>query len=392
MTGKYSPYRFSEPARREKQGGSLTFSHRLLAARYTGLTEGIYQTDPRRMVVNKPRNVDDEDLLIDADIIEKPLDQATVMSYLIQRVRLAEVSRQLIDRNSLFVSTDGGLDYNAVLEADNELESLFNEIPPFFRLSNDKESPRIGSAASPNVAIQRYFVNSLLHSQRCRLHLPYLARGSVDPAQTYSRIACLKSASLIIQSELNLERENIPFAHTRLKLTGILYSVFMASIVLVMDMNLNARDSASQQETQREQFAHAIRMMESAARRSASAASLLQTMMAILRKGSIPSYQAVQRGLGYPLMHNAVDTRPPVQDLSQQLQPASETILEVMPSEEANFGEESQIFDTRMTDTAPTGVDMASYFDELTQSWDPRMGIDEMAWGAMFSELDASFL
>ena len=357
-----------------------------------GITEGIYQTDPRRMVVKKPSNVDDEDLLIDTEIVAKPLDQATAVSYLIQRTHLAEVSRQLLDRNSLFTSSAGVLDYSAVLEADNELESLFNEIPPFFHLGNDDENPYSGNAASPSVAIQRYFINSLYHSQRCRLHLPYLARGSMDPTQAYSRIICLKSASLIIQAELNLEKENAHFAQTRLKLTGILYSVFVATLALVMEMNLNVRDTASQQETRQGEFAQAIRMMESAARQSASAASLLQSMMGILRKTSVPSYQAVQRGLGYSMIHHAVDTRLPVEIPSQQLQPIGEARLEVMSLDASNFGEGDQSFDTRMSDTAPAGVDLASYFDELTQSWDPRVGIDDMAWSAMFSELDASFL
>ena len=345
------------------------------------------------MVVKKPCNVNDEHLLADTDVVEKPLEEATSMSYLLQRIRIAEVSRQLIDRNSLFATIAGGLNYNAVLEADNELESFFNEIPPFFHLRDRSNNPPNDNSAAPSVAIQRYFVNSLFHSQRCRLHLPYLARGSVDQTQAYSRTICLDSARKIIQAELNLERENISFERTRLKLTGILYSVFVASIALVMDMNLSRRDPTSSQETQCGEITEAIRILEFAERQSPSAASLLQSMMAILRKNSVPSYQAVQRGLGHSTIQGSAEARFPLERPSPRpVQAINEPVLESMSVDAPDFVNGDQDMNPRMSDAAPIGTDLVSYFDELTQSWDPRMGLDDTAWNNMFSELDASFL
>ncbi len=88
-----------------------------------------------------------------------------------------------------------------------------------------------------SVAVQRYFINSLFHTQCCRLHLPYLAHGSADAIHARFHAVCLEAVRKIIQTELDLERDKLSFVQT-LKLTGNLYGVFIATIALFTDLCL----------------------------------------------------------------------------------------------------------------------------------------------------------
>jgi hypothetical protein len=66
------------------------------------------------MVVKKPLNINDEDLLDGMSQDQKPLSFPTVMSYQLQRIRIAEIMRMLIDRNELTMSHAGDLSYNVI--------------------------------------------------------------------------------------------------------------------------------------------------------------------------------------------------------------------------------------------------------------------------------------
>lgn len=91
-------------------------------ARFDGAVRGVYHCHPRHMVVKKPLNLNDEDLLDGMSQDQKPLSWPTVMSYQLQRIRIAEIMRRLIDRNELTMSHAGDLSHNAI---SNRLLSLF---------------------------------------------------------------------------------------------------------------------------------------------------------------------------------------------------------------------------------------------------------------------------
>jgi hypothetical protein len=86
------------------------------------------------MVVKKPLNLNDEDLVDGMSQDQKPLSWPTVMSYPLQRIRIAEIMRSLIDRNALTMSYAGDLSHNAI---SNQLLSLFPS-PDFALLSFPK--------------------------------------------------------------------------------------------------------------------------------------------------------------------------------------------------------------------------------------------------------------
>ncbi|KAI4630034.1 uncharacterized protein J4E87_003225 [Alternaria ethzedia] len=132
----------------------------LLAARYGGPSGGIYQTNPLHFHVNKPLNINDIDLLATGPQPSLPLSQQTDMSYFLQRIRLAEISRTLVDQ-----LTSDPFQRSAYLMAmDNQLVQLIHETPAFFLL--DYCDTTFLSEKPNHVFIQAYFLNTLIHTQR----------------------------------------------------------------------------------------------------------------------------------------------------------------------------------------------------------------------------------
>jgi hypothetical protein len=91
-------------------------------ARFDSALRGVYHCHPRHMAVKKPLNLNDEDLVDGMSRDQKPLSFPTVMSYQLQRIRIAEIMRRLIDRNELTMSHTGDLSHNVI---SNQPLSLF---------------------------------------------------------------------------------------------------------------------------------------------------------------------------------------------------------------------------------------------------------------------------
>jgi hypothetical protein len=255
----------------------------LLAARYGGPGEGVYQAHPHHMVVNKPRNINDAHLVHDSLPVDLPLSQPTEMSYFLQRIRLAEISRSIVDHGLLASSGPSKSTYYAhVMAMDFELDQLISTVPPFFTLDIYERDPEVNKSSS--VFIQAYLLNSLVHTQRCKLHLAHLTSApNNNPASASSWETCLASARHIVRAETLLLRSQHPFVQIRLRLAAILYSVFVATIVLLMDLCVNRRGSLDK-ETLHGDVAQALRIVEDAKAFSLAAASLHESLMSILTK------------------------------------------------------------------------------------------------------------
>lgn len=205
------------------------------------------------------------------------------MSYFLQRIRLAEISRSIVDHNLMAATSSGRPSYYAhVMAMDFELNQMIHNIPPFFQLDSYERS--LDSNKASGIFIQAYLLNSLMHTARCKLHLAYLTSGpNNNPAYASSRDTCLKSARQIIRAETQLLRSQHPFVRVRLRLAAILHTVFMASIVLLMDACVN-RPSSLQDEILHGDVAEALRIIEDARSFSLAAAKLHESLMQILAK------------------------------------------------------------------------------------------------------------
>ena len=196
------------------------------------------------MVVDIPRNVDDKDLIYTNPPMNRPLSEPTTMSYDIQRLKLADLCRKVVDLMPVSVSDSSTVDYEGVIALDQRFEGFLQQLPVFLR--NDEQSIQQSEpimARYPQMRLQRQLLSMLANTKRCKMHQPFLIRGSVDARYSYSRTMSLKSARGVLEEKRRtdpLHTNSLP-AH-RYKLIGYtMYHTFMATIVLVMDLCFNRK-------------------------------------------------------------------------------------------------------------------------------------------------------
>lgn len=249
----------------------------LLAARNSGPGVGVYQTHPQMMRVREPCNIDDSQLQegnVDEPIHGLPLDVPTDMSYYLQRMRLSKVARSIVDRMPMVSGTQfvGGSASSSAsaasllaayresaIASDAELDAMLRDMPPFLRFetyeqSNIEWTEDDEDGKSPkSLFIQAFMLHSLIHTQRCKLHLSYLTswrrqtgtnrgqshthgRPSVSNSTTTSRAVCIEAARQIIHAETQLRRRAAKHPFVQSRLSCVLYGVFLATIVLLIDL------------------------------------------------------------------------------------------------------------------------------------------------------------
>ncbi|KAJ5175127.1 uncharacterized protein N7482_001004 [Penicillium canariense] len=334
----------------------------------TGLQQGIYMVNPRHMATNKPIHANDEDLFDGMNLVGKPLDQPTVMSYYLQRIRLGEICREISDSFPFLEAELGNPDYQQVKEIDQRICEFSQALPYFFQLDYDmRELPERDPHRSSGIAVHRYIINSMLHTQRCRLHLPYLSRAAEAPF-TYSRNACLEAARMVIRTEAQLSSNNIPFFMTRMKFSGSLLCVCMAIIVLLIDLCHNKSFGPDEEQERRLEIRNALGILEEGKSQSPFADRLLDTFNSILQRNKVP-LPTERKSASHSKISNG-----PIQDASVGSAPTP------VPSSEA--------------DLEPTSTDPAlPSFDDLWQTFDTNADPSTLFdWNTLLSELDAPFL
>jgi hypothetical protein len=333
----------------------------------------IYTINPRHMVVNKPRNINDEDLVDGMPTTEQPLCQPTSMSYFLQRIRMAELCRDFIDRIPLSLSRPENVSYSQVLEIDSAFHKYIKEIPPFFRLDGDslEQLSHIDARRAPAIIIQRYILNSLVYSLRLKLHLPYLTRCSSDPTYLPSRETCLESARHIIQTERMLEKESLPFVLTRLRFSPILQFAFMAVIVPLVDMCVN-KCAGAEEEARKAEMADAFSILQDARDQSAMGANLLDSLMGVLRRYKV----------SLPVLDNIRSTSkgPSVSELTSR---SSDFSTWQSPGHSDGSG---SVEGQRLSSSNSTSM------HDMWQNLDVAMDIDNLDWNSLFAELESGFI
>ena len=208
------------------------------------------------------------------------------MSYSLQRIRLAEISRHLVDRTPFIEAHAGGPSLDVVMDINAELQMHFNDLPSFFSMSKAdlSETYQLDSSQAAKIVHMGYMHRSLFYAQRCNLHLPNFSRGYVDSAYASSRGMCLQSARLIIQTETQLEKSGL-CVEIRYKYLGLVTGIFLATTVVLMDLCHNK--SSLQQGKRGREVADAFRILEQARHESETASRFLDSMMHVLRKHKV---------------------------------------------------------------------------------------------------------
>jgi len=282
------------------------------------------------MTVNKPLNVNDEDLTGTGPLNSLPHDRPTDMSYFILRIRLAEISRSIVDHNLSNVASCNRPNYYAhIMAMDFEIDQVMRDIPPFFNM--DAYAHDFDSDAGIRIFLQAYMLNSHMHTQRCKLHIGFLTSSSKDnPAYAASRDTCLKSARQIVHAEVQMLQSKHPFVQVRLGFAAFLYGLFMASIALLMDTCIHKPDLL-EHDVSVGDLADALRMIQEMNANSLAAATMHESLMQIIAR-----YRAQHRH--------------------------SQTEVQLSPTSQAITFDDSMFLDNTQWDDLFTGLASSSFF------------------------------
>ncbi|KAI5457588.1 hypothetical protein BGZ63DRAFT_363984 [Mariannaea sp. PMI_226] len=208
-----------------------------ILASCSGPQRGTYSINPLHMAVAKPLNLNDEDIT-ERGAVPQPIETSTSMSYSLQRIRLAEEIRAVVDRAPLTGLDPYAVGYEHIQDADATIERFLQTAPNFFSLgvNSHEELPKIDPDLSRTIIFQRYVLTLFAYGQRCRLQLPYFIRGAVEKEYWHSRKVSLMSARIIIDAERRVRDENFEFGFSRFKLGVVTYSYFMAVTIMVVDL------------------------------------------------------------------------------------------------------------------------------------------------------------
>jgi hypothetical protein len=269
-----------------------------------GPQEGTYFIQPGHMNVRYPRNINDDDLASVDHNFERPFSEPTSMSYFLQRIRLADLCRNVVDSMPRATSDLDQVEYQDVISLDSKFENFLMEVPVFLRLDEDsRQKSQAIDHEFPQIEIQRYLLSLAVHNRRCRLHRPFSVQCSHEPRYLYSREMGLKSARAVFQVIRLLESGNSSFASAHLRLCAIVHYVFMATVVLVMDLCFNKIVSFEEEQRRKEEVRDACRILQEARGQSAIAGKLLESLTDVLHKHKIrlsnPDADRAFNGSGY---------------------------------------------------------------------------------------------
>ncbi|KAK5057569.1 hypothetical protein LTR84_011569 [Exophiala bonariae] len=250
-----------------------------------GPQEGTYTMQTRHMLVNRPRNVDDDDITQDPSL-DQPISSPSTMSYYLQRINLADLCRSVADAIPLLSVDISAIDYKDIITLDRRFEALLEGLPYFLKTDehNRKRSEDV-LLKYPQLRAQRFSFAMVALTRRCKLHQPFLIRGSVHQEYKYSREVSLRSARSVIKMKRVVEQESGPLFGTDVKLTGISHHIFMATIVLVTDLCFNrGREDDDERKTE---VIEALKLLEEAKCRSQIVSKFVESLENVLRKHKV---------------------------------------------------------------------------------------------------------
>lgn len=361
----------------------MTGTHRAHADSLTRLLgsmpspqEGTYSISPGHSHVNKPMNVDDDDL-VGNNASDKPLSIPTEMSYFLVRTHGGEVCRILADLVHPLASGVNCVDYEEIIALERTTATITDNMPFYFQL--DEESRRRTEpylSKYPQLATQRYLLQQGLHCHRSRIHRPFLIRGSLDARFHFSRTACLESVrkSLEIRRLLNQEKRGAVLPISRLNF--VLYHIFMAALTLALDLCFNKSATEAEDHKRRAELKEACLMLEESKTDMPAANRFLTPLMELLRKHKI---QLKDAGLNNQYLTPPESTGTPGGQMTRtsssytnekvmaQVQNASERNASLVGNPDPDFDGLWQEFINMVPDSsAPGWDDLLADFDQAS--------------------------
>ncbi|KAK5173531.1 uncharacterized protein LTR77_002212 [Saxophila tyrrhenica] len=335
-----------------------------------GPHEGTYNVNPRHMRVKRPRNMSDEELETLPEDFDTPLSRPTVMSYYLQRIRLSEICREIADFTWTWDGDPESVSIDDIQRLDAKFDRYFAELPTFLQLDDSAQETAALDRQTPHIRLQSYIVNLIGNARRCKFHLPFLQRASVDNTYAFSRQACLRAARTLIYIRDGLMEADAAMWISNTRLCGLVHISFYGTVVLVMDLICNRGTDCEVQ--RKEEIQTACASLEVSKSKSPAAAMFLDSLLAVLRKHRINIEKARQDGelVNGPVSGDAVG--------SSTFAPGHGNAFShsapLMPETEASF----------------SAIDFDNLnSDELWQSFiDMDATIDPQSWDALMNDIE----
>ena len=195
---------------------------------------------PRHMNVQYPSNVDDEMIEPDKLVFPCPRSTPTFMSHFYERLRTANVCREIVDAFPPIIEGAVEPPYDVVMAFDKKLQDMRDTLPFFFQLDPlSIEKSREICAQRPYITWQRLVANFGLYARICRLHRPYHVRGFWRAEYSYSRFACHQAAQKMLELRRSMDEVSVAGSFQPERMWVITQHVFLAALVLATDVSFN---------------------------------------------------------------------------------------------------------------------------------------------------------
>jgi hypothetical protein len=202
----------------------------------------MYFINPSHINVNLPQDCDDEDIGMDLPPTRTSA-RPTAMSYIVRRIQLAHICREIVDSISSNRSI-ADIPYSEVMRLDQKLLSFIDNLPFFFRLDPQaRRQAKVLDAMNPHLSMLRFCITRAAHSRRVKLHQRFVLMLGSDSRYVYSRNACIESAKIIMQfydgllNDTTSEHDNPLMISARMGIA--MHYMHLALVVLVMDLCVN---------------------------------------------------------------------------------------------------------------------------------------------------------
>lgn len=277
----------------------------------SGPQEWTYTIQAQHMNVHRPMNIEDYSI---GDETELPLSTPTCMSYSLHRLRLAEVCREIVDAGAPYRRLGQELPYEAILDLDRKLQQVCTEFPTFFRFdqSSRHQFTKV-FRERPEIAWQRALIQQGYHARLCRLHRQYFIRGAKDPKYSYSHVVSLQSARTVLEIKRIMDEDEPLFTPNSSFFWAVMHHVFMAAVILLIDVCFNWDDILACKRKQ--EVLDACRLLSRAQQSSSVARECINAMMDILSRhwklekrpssaGGLRAQSSSSPGLAVSVLHD----------------------------------------------------------------------------------------
>ncbi|KAK6837095.1 hypothetical protein RU639_001456 [Aspergillus parasiticus] len=206
-----------------------------LVASVPGSQEGVYSIHPKLMAVKYPLNIDDADILADGPSPKSlPEDQPTSMSFFIQRIKLAELCRDMVDSMQNVHQRTDIPDHEQIRQIIGWFNSFEENLPWFFQMDEENiNKTAVLAARRPYIIRQRHVLLFGLYSRLGRLLRPLLIRGESHPSGSDLVNLGINCAEKLLHIRHTVEPEDLcPSFHSH----SIDQHSFSALLLLAVDI------------------------------------------------------------------------------------------------------------------------------------------------------------